>query len=257
MNNQFLLTPFFLDQPLAGLDDLAQADWRINRPALPDSITETQRRMSVVHEGLATQVAEVARAGLRPVSVNGDCCATIGVMAGLQRAGLDPLLIWFDAHGDFNTWETTPSKFLGGMPLAMLTGRGEQTMPNAVQLRTVADEAVILTDARDLDPGERVLVENSRLTHLTDIKRLLDHPLPERPLYVHFDCDVVNPIDLPAVKYLAPGGPDAATVAEVFRYVARLPNLAAISLTAWKPDLDADGRSRRVCWELLQCLLTP
>jgi arginase len=64
------------------------------------------------------------------VSIAGDCVATMGVLAGLHDAGITPTLIWFDAHGDFNTWETTPSGFLGGMPLAMIVGRGEQTMPH-------------------------------------------------------------------------------------------------------------------------------
>lgn len=62
---------------------------------------------------------------------------------GLQRAGIDPNLIWFDAHGDFNTWETTSSGFPGGMPLAMIVGKGEQTMPEAVGLRDLPEGQVI------------------------------------------------------------------------------------------------------------------
>lgn len=79
-----------------------------------------QRRMSVLYGELATRVAA---GGLTFVHA-GDCLAPIGVLAGLQRRGIDPILYWFDAHGDFNTWETIESKFLGGMPLAMITGRG-------------------------------------------------------------------------------------------------------------------------------------
>ena len=84
--------------------------------------------MSQLHRPLADFIHKTIRQGDRPVSFAGDCCTTLGVVAGLQRADLNPTLIWLDAHGDFNTWETSPSGFLGGMPLAMMVGRGEQTM---------------------------------------------------------------------------------------------------------------------------------
>ena len=152
MQNQMILTPFFLDELLPGLESLAESDWLINKPLLPGG--ETQQRLSALHMSLADFTQQSLLNAKRPVSIAGDCCTTIGVLAGLQRAGLDPVLIWFDAHGDFNTWQTTPSGFLGGMPLAMLVGRGEQTMPMAVDLKPLAEDRVILTDARDLDPAE-------------------------------------------------------------------------------------------------------
>ena len=88
------------------------------------------------------------------VVYGGDCVSTIGVLAGLQRKGIQPTLIFFDAHGDFNTWETSPSGFIGGMPLAMLTGRGEQTIVESAGLTPLLDERVVLVDGRDLDQGE-------------------------------------------------------------------------------------------------------
>ena len=103
----------------------------------------------------------------KPFAIVGDCCQVIPVMAGLERAGVKPTLVWLDSHGDFNTWDTTPSGFLGGMPLAMLTGRGDQRMMQAVAQTTIADERVILSDGRDLDPGERLLVEQSEIRFLS------------------------------------------------------------------------------------------
>ena len=83
--------------------------------------------MSILHKEIAKHVSAALTGGSLPVSIAGDCCTAIGVMAGLQKARIQPLFIWFDAHGDFNTWETTPSGFLGGMPLAMIAGMGEQS----------------------------------------------------------------------------------------------------------------------------------
>ncbi len=254
MTNQYLLTPYFLDEPRLGLDDLVTSDWQENRPVLNPG--EKQERMITLYKPLATFVADTLKQGNRPVSVAGDCCTSIGVLAGLQQAALAPTLIWFDAHGDFNTWETTPSGFLGGMPLAMAVGLGEQTMLDGLGLRPFPPANVILTDGRDLDPGERTLVETSGITHLPDMTALLDYPLPAGPLYIHFDTDIIDPAEVPAMNYPAPGGPSSETVRQVFRHLANTGNVAVVSLSSWNPDLDENGRSRIICMDLLNELLS-
>jgi len=253
MQIEFILTPFFLDQPLSELEALAHPDWTINKPPLPDG--DTQPRMSVLHEALARKVEESIGGGKLPVSIAGDCCTTIGVTAGLQRAGVNPFLIWFDAHGDFNTWETTPSGFLGGMPLAMLAGLGEQTMPRAVGLRPLSQDQIILTDGRDLDPGEMELVARSGINHLVDPKSLYEYSFPDLPMYIHFDVDIINPLDAPAMSYSATGGPRASELEETFRFLAQTLQVVAISLSSWNPKLDADDGSRKTSMNLLRALL--
>ena len=176
----------------------------------------------------------------------------LAVMAGLQRAGIEPLLIWFDAHGDFNTWETTPSGFLGGMPLAMIAGLGEQSMPNAVDLQPVEHEDIILTDGRDLDPGEKELVSGSGILHLTSPMSLLEYDFPDRPIYVHFDTDIVNPIDAPAMNYVAEGGPRAEELGKVFQHIAQTGQVRAISVSSWNPEMDEDGRTKETILNLLK-----
>ncbi len=261
MSDRYLLNPFFLDEPLPELEELADQGWHVNRPELPESTT--QARMTAAHQPLAEAVAETLSQGERPVVVAGDCCATIAVGAGLERSGLDPVLVWLDAHGDFNTWETTTSGFIGGMPLAMLVGRGDPTLAQGVGLRPLAEDQVILTDARDLDPGERRLLGGSAVRHLANPRQLLTHEFAASPgtgtdkhaIWVHFDVDVVDPADVPAVAYPAPGGLYAAELEEVFRALAARIEIAAVSLSTWSPKLDRDGGSRDVCLGLLKTLL--
>jgi arginase len=255
MQNRMILTPFFLDEPLPGLESLAASDWLINKPLLPGG--EKQQRLSALHRPLADFTQQSVSNAKRPVSIAGDCCATIGVLAGLQRAGHDPVLVWFDAHGDFNTWQTTPSGFLGGMPLAMLVGRGEQTMLKALGLKPLAEDRVILTDARDLDPAEKLLVEKAGIIHLTDVSDLLDLTLPEGPLYVHIDTDILDPAEAPAMNYLAAGGPSAKQLHTVMKHLNRTEKIAAVSVSTWNPKMDEDGRSRKVCMGLLDALINP
>jgi arginase len=251
--NRFILSPSFLDQAVPALKSLAKPDWLINSPVLPEG--SQQSRMSTIHRSLADLVAKTIALGQRPVSLAGDCCTAIGVLAGLQHAGINPSLIWFDAHGDFNTWETSPSGFLGGMPLAMTVGRGDQTMAAAVELKPLPEDQVILTDGRDLDPAEGATVDQSAIVHLTQVAALLEHPLPAGPIYVHFDTDVVSLDESPAHNYPAAGGPSAAVVQSVFKRLARSGRVAAVSLSAWNPELDHAGRSKDVSMALLHTLV--
>jgi len=72
MKNQMILTPFFLDEPLPELENLAAPDWTINKPDMPDG--DQQHRMSAIHRPLADLARQAIEAGDRPISIAGDCC---------------------------------------------------------------------------------------------------------------------------------------------------------------------------------------
>ena len=250
---RFILTPYFLDQPLPGLDPIKDPDWVINKPVLPEAAAQV--RLVALYKPLAELVSTTLNSGELPVSVAGDCCTSIGVLAGLQRAGVNPTLIWFDAHGDFNTWETTPSGFLGGMPLAMLVGRGEQTILEGVGTRVLAEEKVILSDARDLDPGERESLAGSDVAHLKQVQDFIGYQLPAGPIWVHFDTDVIDAGDAPAMNYPVSGGPRLDQLRDVFKILAASGQIRAVSFSSWNPELDQDGRSQGVTMNLLLDLI--
>ena len=176
---------------------------------------------------------------------------------GYSEPVVDPTLIWFDAHGDFNTWETSPSGFLGGMPLAMISGRGEQTMVQAVGLKTMKDDKIVLADARDLDAEESELLDASDVNMVSDVNTLLTGPLPDGPLYVHFDSDVINAEEVPAQRYPVTGGPSSQTMRSVFRRIAASGQLAGVSMSCWYPEADLNGAARDTCVPTLQALVNP
>ena len=252
-NNQFIVSPFALDAPAQDAAGVAPSGALLNTPRL--DAAGMKARISQVHRPLAELVAEVAAGGARPVSVAGDCCATIGVLAGLQRAGLDPVVVWLDAHGDFNTWDTTPSGFMGGMPLAMLVGHGDQDLAHAVKLRPQRESDVILTDARDLDPGERKALERSAVARAARLEEVPDLLPKGRPCYVHLDPDLINPLDAPAMRYPARGGPRLSQVLALCRTLAVTGRVVAASLTLWDVQADHDGATRRACLSALDALV--
>src|SRR5574341_759795 len=253
MQNQFILSPFFLEKPLPAAERLASPDWIINKPLLQED--GQMARMSIVHRHLADIVANAVKSGRRPVSVAGDCCTVIGVLAGFQRAGVNPRLVWLDAHGDFNTWETTPSGFIGGMPLAMIVGRGEQTLMQAVALTPLPEREVILADARDLDPGERELRQHSEVRHMTEVTSIPQHVSSDQPIYIHLDVDVLDSSEAPAMKYPVKGGPTLNALRQVVERLANTGGIVGVSMTLWDLEQDTDRRTERASLALLKAAI--
>ena len=229
-----IASPYFMGQAMDGLD--VPTPHEVLSPELPEGTQ--QERMGVLYDHLARWVAGTEH----PVVYAGDCVSIIGVLAGLERRGVLPTLIFFDAHGDFNTWETTPSGFIGGMPLAMVVGRGEQTIVDSARLTPVPEDRVILVDGRDLDPGEDTAIERSGIGVLSVVE-VSEATLPPGPLYLHIDGDVVDPDDMPAMNYPAPGGPSLAEVAAAVERTAATGRVAAFSVSSWNPQLPGADRA--------------
>ncbi len=216
---------------------------------------EQMRSMGRVYAVLAEHVEAAVAAGELPVSISGDCVSTMGVMAGLQRAGREPQrMLWLDAHGDFHTWATTHTQYLGGMPLAMLVGRQDRRQNRRDSITALREELVLLSDARDLDPGEDVALARSAIVRCT-LDQVLGNLSTHETLYVHFDTDVLDEAQrMPALKYHVPAGPRVEEMAELFRCLRDYP-LVAVSVSAWHSELDAGDQAARICLELLDELL--
>jgi arginase len=151
----------------------------------------------VAEHTLAAQVESIAHElPARPLVLGGCCCAHVGAVRELQRRHGRLAVVWFDAHGDLNTVESSPSGNAWGMPLRMLIDAGD-----------VAAADVTLVGARALDPPEQVFIASSGIRTT----------LPERgslPLYVAIDGDVVQPGELD-VFTPEPGGLPIARLEEL------------------------------------------
>lgn len=248
----YIFAPYWMGDFSPSRAAMARHTWRL--VTVPPSEGSPTERMGELCRIVADEVAAVRADGNLPIVVAGDCTFSIGVLAGLQRETPKVSLVWYDAHGDFNTHETTPSGFIGGMPLAMLCGRGEQTIVAGAGASVLPEANVILTDARDLDPGEEEAVAESALTHLPDLADLESLDLPDQPLYVHFDCDVLRVTDLPAVNYPAQGGASLETIEASLDHLAGTGRIAAVSVTMWDPDLDEAGTAEETVLGLVERL---
>ncbi|MGB9376385.1 MAG: arginase family protein [Mycobacteriales bacterium] len=207
-----LAVPYHLDGRLEHFDCAVPVDSEITAELPRGTPWE---RMAVLYDAVA---AAVSRLDSPPLVVTGDCTTSLGILAGLQRGGGDPGIVWFDGHADFHTEATTTSGYLGGLPLALAAGVGTLTLPGALGLRPVPESRIVLVDARDTDPGEHVLLRNSAVTR-TAVRDVDAGGLPEGEIYLHVDLDVCDPTDVPDLLFPAPGGP---TVDDVVAAIGRV-----------------------------------
>jgi len=208
-------------------------------------------RLAVLSSAVAGAVSAVAADGGCPVVVSGDCFASLGVVAGLQAAGQAVGIVWFDAHGDVQTPETTTSGYLAGMPLRLLTGYRPELIAGRLGLRPVPEEHIVLAGARDLDPPEVSYLAASAIRQC-DIPGLAVADLPGVPLYVHVDLDVLEPGEAPGLRYPAPGGPATGELAGALRALLATGRVAAITLACtWYPGHATASRLSPLLSEVL------
>jgi arginase len=247
--------PFHLHEPRTPLDLPVDPDLVVDAP-VPES--PTWPALGPLYQRVTACLVEAARdLGPPPVIFTADCCATSAVLAGLHRLDIDPTLVWIDAHGDFNTPETTISGYLGGMALSFLTGRGDADSLAGSAFTPMADESVLLVDGRDLDPAEEQLLTTTgvRRTPLSDLDRALRAIREDEPIYLHIDLDVLDPSELPGLLFPAAGGPDLDELVAAVREVAGRGRLAAASIgCTWHPDETDAERCREVVAALLEAI---
>lgn len=237
-----ILVPYHLDEHL-GSPDVPYRPDRTVTANLPDG--STWQRMAALYTNVADVVADDVRRSARPVVMSGDCTTSLATVSGLQRAGVDPAIVWFDGHGDVQTLETTTSGYLGGMPLRILTGYRPELIGDDLGLRPIADDRVVLVDARDLDPPETTFLTRSAIRRC-DVDDLVAGMLPSGPLYLHLDFDVVTPDELPGLLFPAAGGPGLGAVGAAISRVMATNQVAAIGVgCTWHPGHNNGVRVRR------------
>jgi len=224
--------PYHLDEYLPDLDVTPEPAELIT-PGLPPG--DVWSRLEVLYAAVARAVTRSRTGGGRPMVVSGDCLTALGTVAGLQAGGADPAIVWFDAHGDVQTLETTSSGYLGGLPLRLLVGYRPELIAGRLGLRPVPEDRIVLAGARDLDPPEAAYLDQARIRR-RQVADLAVADLPDGPLYVHVDLDVIDASELPGLRYPASGGPDAGQVADAVGMLLGTGHVAAVGIACtWFP----------------------
>ncbi len=217
------------------------------------------KRLGMALGHFARIVAQNERDGYFTVGLLATCPSMPGLVAGLQHSGPTPEairigMLWLDAHPDFNTPETTRSGSLGGMPVAVATGRALQRMRMDAGLDPpLSDRHIVMGGVRLIDPLERELLDDSFIEQLSvddlrtgspavfaqldRLSRLTDK------IYVHIDMDVLDPREVSGHPNKVPDGPSSEQLARLFEQIfSRYPKTVAIGF-ATIPGTDPGGLS--------------
>jgi arginase len=198
-------------------------------------------------------------------NLGGECALILGSAAGLKQYPSDRLgLLWIDAHGDFNTPETTRSGCVGGMPLAFVCGRGPKFSLEIEKLRPIIHEnAVVHLAGRDLDPLESDSIRSSEIKlyspsqfRKSGVERTaaeIADLLADQSdwLICHLDLDAIDPSIMPAVNYASPGGLTLAELRAMVRAITQTGRLRAFNLAGYNSAVDKSGVCAKVILDLV------
>jgi arginase len=237
---------------VADYGDLPLEPWRNDRKPHGDGMVNNCERVIAVAERIRDSVAEIAGRGQFPVVLGGDCTITVGAMAGLLAAGIDPALVYVDGGWDLSTPAIYPPGIMDSMRVAHLLD-----LPGATGLAGIGPRRPMLVQERFVqfghgtDPAdgpEEILAEERGMLHVSGRdargrgadaaqKALSLLPDGDPPFLVHFDVDVIDFFDAPVadVPLHGNGLPYADAFAAVGVFV-RDPRCVGMTVTEFNPD---------------------
>ncbi|MFS8048207.1 arginase family protein [Rhizobium sp. BR 314] len=198
-------------------------DWSSSLPKAKETLQALQRTVS-----------DILNRGDRPLVVANTCSASLATLPIVAKRNPNAVILWIDAHGDFNTPQTTESGYLGGMVLAAACGRWDSGLGSGVEPTNV-----MVVGARDIDPAEEELLRQSgvRVVPPADVSPQKILPMiGDASVWIHVDWDVLEPGYVPAA-YAIGGGLTPDTLRAIFELV---PNhqIAGIELAEFESSGD-------------------
>ena len=230
--------------------------------------TEIQTSFDLYHQ-LATNIQQDCAEGGFPLVLSGNCGAAIGGITGLS--GLIPRdlgVAWLDAHGDFNTPDTTSSGFLDGMGLATAAGLSWKNLTRTLpSFRPVKTGQILHIGGRDFDPLEELLMVEHNITRV-DARNVRENGLQARlqpaiqtleplvkDLYLHFDVDVLDPVETPANHFPAPGGLFPDEVIETTGMLRDHFTIRGMGIASFDPRYDEKKKTLQAVFNIIAAVL--
>ncbi|XEC97739.1 arginase [Paenibacillus tarimensis] len=217
---------------------------------------------------LAAHVASIVEKGSFPLILGGDHSIAIGTLAGLAQHYKNLGVIWFDAHSDLNTEDTSPSGNIHGMSLAVGLGIGH---PRLTQIRTTGyllkPEHVVIIGARHLDKGEKEYINASGVTCFTmhDIDRMGMGQVIEKALHIlknktdgihlSFDVDSLDPLEAPGTGTPVKGGVSYREAHFALELLHESGLITSAEFVEVNPTLDSENKTALLAVELVASLL--
>ncbi|BCJ87293.1 arginase [Effusibacillus dendaii] len=221
-----------------------------------------------VSNHVAERVAAEMQQGKFPIILGGDHSMAIGSVAGVTKANRNIGVIWFDAHADMNTEETTPSGNIHGMPLAVSLGIGHPDLTGVAGFQPkIQAKNVVLVGARSIDEEERLIIRRSGITVFTmhEIDKLgMSKVMSEAiriasdgvsGVHLSLDLDAFDPREAPGVGTPVLGGVTYREGHLAMEMLASADMVTSVDVVEVNPVLDVENRTARVAVDMIGSLL--
>ncbi|MCI0184225.1 arginase family protein [Sulfoacidibacillus ferrooxidans] len=184
----------------------------------------------------------------------GDCTSSVIGMSAVQfYHGKEAHLIWIDAHADFNTPDSSKSGFLGGMPLNALVGGCFPEVLSYAEISPIPASYVTLFGCRDIDPLEELLLQKYEVVRTSDVNSTLQRIKDvNRPVYLHFDTDVLSLDVNPAASYPSPGGLVLEEAFDLLQQILETNRVVVVTVSAYSPAYDKNNIGLRNISAIIQ-----
>lgn len=219
-------------------------------------------------EKLADAVCVAIKQGFMPLVLGGDHSIALGSIAGVSQALKNIGLIWIDAHGDFNTEETTPSGNIHGMSFAASVGIGSKTLTHILGFSPkVLPEKSVLIGARCIDKREKELIKASGIHAftMTDVDQYGMRDIMKKAIqiagtdtagvHLSFDVDVLDPMQAPGVGTPVRGGITYREAALAMEMLWESKILASLEFVEVNPILDKSNETAKLAVGLIASAL--
>lgn len=224
--------------------------------------------VSEVNSNLCKEVSDAMSEGKFPLVIGGDHSIAIGTISGVLQHKKNLGVIWFDAHGDINTAETSPSGNIHGMPVAVLLGMGDDSLTSIGGKDAVLKkEHIVYIGSRDLDAGERIALKSLGIKVFTmheiddmGIKTVIEEAIKiagngTDGIHVSFDLDVLDPEVAPGTGTKVPGGMGYREAHYALELIARSEKLVSAEFVEVNPLLDHENMTAKATVALAGSLL--
>ena len=216
--------------------------FQVQEIALPGVFPAEIGMAFAICRAVAGRVRESRAAGRFPLVLSGNCNVAVGTVAGCGSTDV----VWFDAHGEATTPETTTSGFLDGMGISILTGKCWGKLAGSIPgFAPMRGERIFLLGARDLEEAEVALLEE------LGVRRTLG---VVGDAYLHFDLDALDPSEAVWNQWAPPGGLSVEDVRATVGRVRRSGAIRAAGIASYDPAADVDGRAARAVAAILETL---
>jgi len=225
------------------------------------------KEVADANEQLAQVVSRIAENGRFPLVLGGDHSIAIGTLAGISKHYRNLGVIWFDAHGDLNTEETSPSGNIHGMPLAVSLGMGHPALVNIGGYSPkIKAENIVLIGTRALDDGEKALIKdkNIRVYTMHEIDRMGMAKVMEEAIdfiakdcdgvHLSVDLDALDPHDAPGVGTPVIGGMNYRESHLAMEMLAEADVLTSAEFVEVNPILDEKNKTAEAAVDLVGSL---